>query len=117
MAQDQYGNFVGESEPAPAPNPRSMRCCGSGVGAPDDADGNNGQTYVNLSNGDLYAKSNDAWQLVTGSGGSSLVTLGVIEPEGAVTAVSGTAYLNTDLNTFWVKRSGSGNTGWEPNLI
>lgn len=45
-----------------------------------------------------------------GGGGSGLV--GVVDPEGVVTADVGTPYSNTMLKTFWYKESGSGNTGW-----
>lgn len=69
MGQDAYGNFVGESEPAPAPYPPSSRCCSSGIGAPDDADGSNGQTYVDTATGDIYTKSNGTWSIVSGGGG------------------------------------------------
>jgi len=40
-----------------------------------------------------------------GEGGSG-------DPEGVVTAAVGTTYVNTDDNSFWVKTSGTGNTGW-----
>lgn len=36
-----------------------------GVGAPSNADGNNGDLYVNSSNGSVYSKDNDAWSLVS----------------------------------------------------
>lgn len=52
-----------------------------------------------------------------GGGGSGLFTLGVVDPEGVVTAPAGTGYLNTALQTMWIKQSGSGNTGWTPQLI
>lgn len=51
----------------------------------------------------------------SGTGQSGIV--GVVDPEGVVTATPGTVYLNTALQTFWVKQSGSGNTGWTPQLI
>lgn len=50
-----------------------------------------------------------------GSGGGGLV--GVVDPEGSVAASTGTTYLNTATNSFWVKETGgSGVTGWL-NLI
>lgn len=46
-----------------------------------------------------------------GTGGAGLV--GVVDPEGVVSATPGTTYVNTDNGTLWVKQSGSGNTGWQ----
>ena len=40
-----------------------------GVGVPDNADGNNGDLYVNTSNGNVYSKDNDVWGLSTGGSG------------------------------------------------
>ena len=40
-----------------------------------------------------------------------LITYGTGTPEAAVTAMSGSIYLDKD-GTLWVKESGSGNTGW-----
>lgn len=45
-----------------------------------------------------------------GSGTSGLV--GIVDPEGSETAEPGATYFNTANATFWVKGSGSGNTGW-----
>lgn len=45
-----------------------------------------------------------------GGGGSGLA--GTIDPEGAVTASPGTTYLNRTNESFWVKSTGVGNTGW-----
>jgi hypothetical protein len=50
-----------------------------------------------------------------GSGGAGIV--GVVNPEGIVTASPGTPYLNTALQTFWMKNSGAGNTGWGSQLV
>ena len=50
-----------------------------------------------------------------GSGGAGMV--GVVNPEGIVTATPGTPYLNTALQTFWMKNSGVGNTGWGSQLV
>jgi hypothetical protein len=53
-----------------------------------------------------------------GGGGGGTIQLGVVDPEGVVTADEGAAYLNTALQTFWVKQVGNGNnTGWTPNLV
>lgn len=53
-----------------------------------------------------YASANAAG----GSGGGGLAGSG--SPEGAQTANPGTTYLNTDDDSFWVKKTGTGNTGW-----
>ena len=47
-----------------------------------------------------------------GSGGAGVVGHG--SPEGVVTAVPGTTYLDLDANGFWYKATGTGNTGWQP---
>ena len=41
----------------------------SGVGAPSDSLGNNGDVYVNLTNGAIYSKAGDTWIISTGGGG------------------------------------------------
>jgi hypothetical protein len=45
---------------------------------------------------------------------SVLITSGAGSPQGAVTAVVGSLYLRTDVDThiLWVKETGTGNTGW-----
>ena len=45
-----------------------------------------------------------------GTGGGGLAGSG--SPEGVATANAGTTYLNTDDDGFWVKKTGTGNTGW-----
>jgi hypothetical protein len=37
---------------------------------------------------------------------------GVVNPEGVVVGTVGQTYFNTANETFWVKKTGSGNTGW-----
>lgn len=49
---------------------------------------------------------------LNGGEGSGSATPGVVNPEGSVTANPGQTYYNTDNSTFWVKSSGTGNTGW-----
>lgn len=44
----------------------------------------------------------------SGGGGEA----GAGSPEGVVTADPGTTYYNTTDGSFWVKATGSGNTGW-----
>lgn len=47
-----------------------------------------------------------------GGGGGTGGESGSGSPEGAVTAEPGTTYYDTVNSIFWVKGSGSGNTGW-----
>lgn len=46
------------------------------------------------------------------AGGTGGGLIGVISPEGAVTANPGTTYFNTADGSFWIKTTGTGNTGW-----
>lgn len=46
------------------------------------------------------------------SGGGGTGSSGVADPEGSVTAATGSTYWATGSQTFWVKQTGSGNTGW-----
>lgn len=45
-----------------------------------------------------------------GTGGPGIV--GVGSPEGVQTAPVGTSYFDSSTNSFWYKRTGTGNTGW-----
>lgn len=47
---------------------------------------------------------------ISAGGGAGLSGAG--DPEGVVTANPGTTYLNTTNDSFWVKKTGAGNTGW-----
>jgi hypothetical protein len=47
-----------------------------------------------------------------GTIGSTVLTPGVIDPEGSVVGTPGQTYFNTTLSTFWIKASGVGNVGW-----
>lgn len=49
--------------------------------------------------------------LSNGSSGSAGLS-GAGSPEGVVTANPGTTYVNTTDESFWVKKTGTGNTGW-----
>lgn len=51
-------------------------------------------------------------QLVDDAAGSGSSLAGAGDPEGVVTADPGSTYLNTSDGSFWVKQTGSGNTGW-----
>ena len=37
---------------------------------------------------------------------------GVVDPEGVVVGTPGQNYLNSATDTYWVKKTGTGNTGW-----
>lgn len=47
-----------------------------------------------------------------GSGTGQNGVTGVGSPEGVVTANAGTPYYDTAADSFWFKKSGTGNTGW-----
>ena len=47
-----------------------------------------------------------------GGGGASAGYAGSGSPEGAQTANTGATYYNTADGSFWVKSTGTGNTGW-----
>ena len=53
-------------------------------------------------------------QVEGGAGQAGGVTdgVGLGSPEGVVTAPPGTPYLDLNTNNLWIKRSGTGNTGW-----
>jgi len=119
MAQDAFGNYICDISPViVSPLPTSMFGGSSGIGAPNNADGNDGDTYVNLSTGTLYTKSGGTWAVVSGApgpaGGSG--TYGTFaDPNGNVTANRGTSYYNTATGAVWFKNSGDAtNTGWLP---
>lgn len=112
MPQDEFGNWVSGITPAPTGTlPSGISGALTGDGPPDNGVGSNGQTYIDLSTGDFYTKAGDVWNLVAG-GGSGGGLVGVVDPEGVVTAATGTSYVNTVLKKLWYKESGSGNTGW-----
>lgn len=50
--------------------------------------------------------------VAAGGGSGSGGTVGVVNPEGVVTADPGASYYNTANSSFWIKSSGTGNTGW-----
>lgn len=49
-------------------------------------------------------------QQVKDAAGGALAGAG--SPEGVVSANPGVTYLNTTNESFWVKKTGTGNTGW-----
>ena len=56
----------------------------------------------------------DSDGITLGSGGPS-ISAGSGDPEGSVTAEPGSIYLRTT-GTFYIKESGSGDTGWREGL-
>lgn len=112
---DQYGNYQANlgSPPYPVPttaftiliagNPNSLGVVGMPYSFAFDTVGDtmyftlNGSTWTSVSGG--------------GGGGSGGLS-GVGSPQGSVAASPGTTYVDTATANFWVKQSGSGNTGW-----
>lgn len=91
----------------------SCGCLRHGNGPPSDSLGSNGDIYVDEDTGNIYSKSLGTWTLYSaGGGGGGNGQVGVVDPEGVVTASPGTTYWNSSNNTLWVKVSGTGNTGW-----
>lgn len=52
----------------------------------------------------------------TSGGASGTAMAGVGSPEGSTTADPGQIYIQTDTSRIWKKITGTGNTGWEPDL-
>lgn len=46
------------------------------------------------------------------AGGGGAIAPGGVDPEGVVVGNPGQTYFNTANNTFWVKSTGTGDTGW-----
>lgn len=92
---------------------------GSGSGSPNGtAVGYPGYVYTDSATGNFWvfngtSGANTGWVEVTGGGGSGGTGLsGSGTPQAVVTAAVGTTYLDTASGDFWVKQTGSGNTGW-----
>jgi len=48
-----------------------------------------------------------------GGGGATDITIGVApNPNGVITGDPGSAYVDRVLHTYWIKETGTGNTGW-----
>jgi hypothetical protein len=76
-----------------------------------------GSKYVDTDTGDRYTKESGDGTLTgwtaDGSGGGGAGGLeGSGSPEGVETAEPGATYWDSSNNIFYVKASGSGNTGW-----
>lgn len=73
--QDVFLNY----QPHPTPNPTVAGGLGmtlNGTGAPSASQGNNGDTYVNLTNGDIYRKFGGSWVISSGGEGDITVQSG-----------------------------------------
>lgn len=113
---DAYGNWaptINQEDWIPG-NSTSGGGVLSGAGVPDNAEGDNGNIYVNLTNGDVYSKSGDVW-ILQGAGASGSNLLGVVDPNGAVTPDAvGQFYTNTaavPLPQLW-QAEGLTNADW-----
>lgn len=84
----------------------------SGDGPPDASLGDAGNVYVDVLNNTFYFKTDSGWVLLTGGGAGGSGQVGVVDPEGVVTATAGTPYYNSADATFWYKAGGAGDTGW-----
>lgn len=88
----------------------------SGVGAPAAATGKNGDTYINLTNGEVYQKASGAWNDTgyslqgksSGSAGSSFLT-GTGVPS-ASSGNNGDSYVDLTTGNVYQKASGA----WSP---
>lgn len=75
-----------------------------------------GAKYVDRDTGDRYTKESGDGTLTgwtadgSGSGAGGLEGSGT--PEGSVTAEPGATYFDSSNNIFYVKKTGTGNTGW-----
>jgi hypothetical protein len=112
VLQDAFGNYHCDINPATPPDPASGRCCSSGIGAPDDADGENGMYYVDLSTGDLYIKTNNVWTIYSGGGASNLNGNG--SPVGVVTPDAINQWYRDDLTDNYWWATGATNADWTP---
>lgn len=77
----------------------------TGTGAPDDANGANGNIYVDISTGDIYTKSGDTWTIVSGGSGAVQVISGAFDdPNGNVTPADptkGAIYYKNGAFSLW----------------
>lgn len=84
-------------------------------GAPDDANGSNGDAYIDISSGDVYRKYGGGWTvLIAGTGAVELVYIATPgqNPNG-VSVASRPAMAYDSSGALWMKtNTGSNNTGW-----
>src|SRR6185369_5468382 len=91
----------------------------TGTGAPAATRGKNGDFYVDLSTGDYYVRSGDAWVLSTG-GGSPEVHRYDGNPNGNVTATGPAVVIGTgaSLGSLWTKdTAGTSNNEWTQIIV
>lgn len=83
MPLDSNGHFypVFPGMPAFAPSDSTIY---SGAGAPSNDLGNNGDVYVNISNGDIYTRSGGAWTLANAGTGATEIIAGVVDDPNGV---------------------------------
>lgn len=119
-----YGNFLTSPGPQPPVSTPTTNAQGNltGSGSPEGViTALPGAGYVDTDTGDLYVKQvgtgNTGWAAVS-SGGVSVVynSSGNGTPEGVVTGAPGRTYWDALNSVFYVKKTGSGNTGWQ-NLV
>lgn len=65
-----------------------------------------------LGNRDLMVAIAEGTNQNSGGGAGGGGEAGAGSPEGVVAATPGTTYFNTSDDSFWVKATGTGNTGW-----
>lgn len=62
---------------------------------------------------EYYTADGITWTALNSGGSSSTGGFaGVGSPEGVVTASPGAPYIDTSSGSFWIKKTGTGNTGW-----
>lgn len=113
-------------QPYPLPDPPqtngtcSARVC-SGVAAPDNADGNDGNVYIR-DNGEFFRKESGIWQLkFTSAGGTPSTEIYYISTPGQnpnnVQTATRPAIAYDSAGATWIKTgSGTNSTGWEQRL-
>lgn len=78
-----------------------------GTGAPSASLGNNGDVYINITNGNIYSKAGDIWILSTvGSGGTVQVIAGSVADPNAGTIIpddhsKGAIYYQKGAYSLW----------------
>lgn len=117
MAQDSYGQYYPDFSHPAIPLGQA-----SGSGSPEGVvSGTPGKFYWDATGNNLYVKdtgngTKTGWVLFSGSGGggggATAPVSGSGSPEGVVTADPGTPYWDATNKKWYVKDTGTGNTGW-----
>lgn len=122
---DNYGNFQTSPGPQPPTSEPTSNALGNltGSGSPEGVvSASPGGGYVDTDDGTLYVKvtgvGSTGWMAVSGGGGSGVVynSSGNGTPEGVVSGAPGRTYWDALNSVFYVKKTGTGNTGWQ-NLV